>query len=73
MTLFDRNPGLASGPLGDMPVSSERFHALTDGDTIAVYDSHTGRYAPGLDSDAAYDFNNDGDDPDKYQWKDTLA
>lgn len=73
MTLFGRNANTASGPLGDMPISTDRFHFVTDGHDIAVYDAFTGRYAPGLDSDAAYDFNNDGDDPDKYQWKDTIA
>ncbi len=71
--IFGRNNGLASGPLGDVPVSDNRFYALADEDGIpAVYDALTGRYAPGLDAEAAADFEFGIEDTDKYQWSDHL-
>lgn len=70
MTLFGRNID------PDLPVEEERFFTLADenGD-LAVYDSHTGRYAPFYGDTGgmvAADLNQNLDYPDRYQWKDSL-
>lgn len=67
-TVFGRNL--------DVPVDSSRFYTLADehGD-LAVYDSHTGRYAPFFGDTAvevATDLNNGTDDSANYQWEDSL-
>ena len=65
--IFGRNRGTATGPQGDLPVESQRFHALVDDEgNPAVYDAVLGVFAPGLDADAAADFNTENDLPDNY-------
>lgn len=75
--IFGRNADTASGPLGDMPISADRYSTLADaqGD-LAVYDSHTGLFAPFYGDTARFvarDFNQGTANPDDFQWKDTLA
>lgn len=72
-TLFGRNN---ADIMDGIPVSPERFHPVADdnGD-IAVYDSHTGRYAPFYGDTGvmtAADLNDGKDQASRYQWKDTL-
>jgi hypothetical protein len=56
--------------------TTPRFTTVADEDgDLAVYDSHTGRFAPFLGDTAlevASDFNAGLDDLGRYTWKDTL-
>lgn len=77
MTLFGRNQNVASGPDGDMHIDTARYSTVADdnGD-LAVYDAHTGLFAPFYGDTARFvarDFNEGIIDPADYQWKDTLA
>lgn len=76
-TIFGRNRGLASGPAGDLPVESQRFHALVseNGRDMSVYDAFTGRYAPFYGDtalSAAADLNAATFTTDDFQWEDHL-
>lgn len=74
--IFGRNIGLASGPDGDLAIESARYSTLADSNgDLAVYDSHTGLFAPFFGDTARFaaaDFNQGLRDPNEFQWEDTL-
>lgn len=71
--IFGRNQ-----PLNDMGAleAAPRFTTVADDDgDLAVYDCHTGRFAPFLGDTArevAIDLETGADSANKYHWKDTL-